>query len=111
MEREKGETRMRWRVERDEVERRREKHRGRGISRERERKMEWNIKISGHVFVISGPISCMVTYACSRAHLPAGIFTHTQSVHPLLSRFLHKQKLFIVLPCALSPNHFLTSFL
>lgn len=92
-------------AEERETQRKRDKQRE--TERQRgEKKREWNIKISGHVFVTSGPISCMVTHACPHARVPAGMFTHTPSVHLFLSRFLHKQKVFIVLPCAQSPNHF-----
>lgn len=93
------------RAEERETQRKRDKEK----ERETEEKGKWNIKISGHVFAISGPISCLATsalhrnvgtHACPQAHMPTGIFTgRTQSLHPFPSNFLHKLKGFIVLLC------------
>lgn len=52
---------------------------GRGIKREEE-KRKWNIKISGHVFVISGPISCL---AMSPLRGSVGMHAASREIHKL----------------------------
>lgn len=97
-----------------EAEQRREKHGGSVINRRVEEKGKWDVKISGHVFVTNGPISCSATSA-RRSNVGTHTHAHVKAcgdIHPSLAHFFHKQKLFIVLLRAQRQNQsILTSFL